>query len=531
MTDQPVSELVDLYLRRSSLREDKATLDEHERILRAAVALRGLTVRKVWREERSASKRGVKRDKFDSAIAAVLAQETGGLWVFKLDRLSRRGMGHVGIVLDDFERIGAALVAHMDGLDSKIEAHRTVFAITAERARSEAKDIGLRTKIGKDAHRPLGHWPGGPAPYGLKSLRLYPDDPMRRSAVLDKHPTEYKTARAMAVMLLDDETALAVAEWLNEQGHTTRRGKRWRASTVATWARTPGVAGLMHRKERIEDPETGREWWRPTGEAVMGADGKPIRVGEGVVTPDERLQIIAALDKRGRDLPVGFTNRGFRGKRRGTRQAQSLLTGIMRCFHCLTTMARAGKQYRCQLRAESGVAACRGMFIDAAKADAEVSERWLHYVSVLDPSDDEDSARLSAIAREWYGHQDPGKALRLKEVRVGIDAITDRRNKLDTAYYVSDDFKDEGGEERYRSLKSAITSQLEGLRAELRELTGDIKVSDLLEPEELTAAWADSDLDTRRTLLKTTVKQLVGVPAKYRGDRTPMRERIKLEWK
>ncbi|MET8960963.1 recombinase family protein [Streptomyces sp. NPDC004074] len=524
------SDLADIFLRRSTLMDDKATLDAHEDVLRKAIEAEGKTVRKVWREEVSASKRGVKREKFDAAIAAVLARETGSLWVYKLDRLSRRGMGHVGIVLDDFERIGAALRAHVDGLDSRNPNHRIIFAVAAEQARSEAINIGVRTRIGKEAHRPLGHWPGGPAPYGLKSQRLYPDDSRRRAAQLVRHPDEYPVAREIADRLLGGESAVSVASWLNTDGHLTRRGKRWRATTVSAWARTPGTAGLMHRKERVEDPSTGREYWRPTGDVVLGTDGEAIRVGEGVVTPEERLRIVAILNSRTRQLTPGFTNAGQIGKRRGVRQAQSLLTGIIKCGRCEGPMVRGGKQYRCLTRAESGPDACQGMYIDAADADEAVTDRWQTWVTALDPDDPYDVDVLMRIAREWYGHQDPSRRLRLKEARAAIEGVTDRRNKLDTAYYVTGSFQGDDGEGRYQTLKAALDGQLATLRAEVEELSHDADLTPLLEPEELSEAWNASDLATRRLLLALTVQRLEAVPARHRGDRTLVADRVRPEW-
>ncbi|WP_394435754.1 recombinase family protein [Streptomyces sp. SGAir0957] len=524
------SGVADIFLRRSTLMDDKATLDAHENVLRKAIEADGKTVRKVWREEVSASKRGVKREEFDAAIAAVLARETGELWVYKLDRLSRRGMGHVGIVLDDFERMGAALRAHVDGLDSRNPNHRIIFAVAAEQARSEAINIGVRTRIGKEAHRPLGHWPGGPAPYGLKSQRLYPDDSRRRAAQLVRHPDEYPIAREMAERLMSGNSALSVAMWLTTAGHVTRRGKTWRASTVAAWARTPGIAGLMHRKERVEDPTTGRERWRPTGEVVLGLDGTPVSVGEGVVTPEERLRIVAALNSRTMELTPGFTNSGKAGKRRGARQARSLLTGIIRCGRCEGTMTRAGGQYRCLLRAESGPGACQGLYIDAPDADDAVTERWQTWVPTLDPNDPGDVDVLMKIAREWYGHQDPSRRLRLHEAKAAIDGISDRRNKLDTAYYVTGAFPGDEGEQRYQTLKAALDGQLASLRAEIADLSRGADLSPLLEPEDLAEAWDAADLATKRILLTLTVKRLRAIPAKGRGDRTPARDRINVEW-
>ncbi|MGP3944903.1 recombinase family protein [Streptomyces sp. 6N106] len=184
----------------------------------------GLTVREVWKEELSAFKAGVVREEFDSAIAAVLAGEVRHLLVWKLDRLSRRGMGQVGQVLDQFEAAGARLVAHVDGLDSSVPQHRGLFAWLAEQARSESFNTSTRTR------------------------------------------------------------------------------------------RTKARAGLMPVHERYTD-RAGRERWRATGEPFIGPDSKPLRIGEGVVTADERARILAGLRSR--------TSESLATGRRGKPRAQS----------------------------------------------------------------------------------------------------------------------------------------------------------------------------------------------------------------
>ncbi|MGW2227795.1 recombinase family protein [Streptomyces formicae] len=153
--------LCDLYLRRSTWQDDKTTLKAHERDLRERAAREGLTVRKVWKEELSAYKAGVSREELDSAISAVMAGKVRNLLVWKLDRLSRRGMGQVGNVLDQFETKEARLVAHIDGLDSSLPQHRGLFAWLAEQARSESFNTSTRTRSTKAEKKRIGAWPGG----------------------------------------------------------------------------------------------------------------------------------------------------------------------------------------------------------------------------------------------------------------------------------------------------------------------------------------------------------------------------------
>jgi hypothetical protein len=87
------TDLVDLYLRRSKKRETTETLKQHARDLRRELDRQGLTVRKVWLEQRSASKQHVRRERLEGAMAAVLAGEVKTLAVWKTDRFDRRGNG------------------------------------------------------------------------------------------------------------------------------------------------------------------------------------------------------------------------------------------------------------------------------------------------------------------------------------------------------------------------------------------------------------------------------------------------------
>lgn len=74
-------DLVDLYIRRSKKRETVETLKQHARDLRREMDRQGLTVRKVWLEQRSASKAHVRRAELEGAMAAgrLRGQDARGL--------------------------------------------------------------------------------------------------------------------------------------------------------------------------------------------------------------------------------------------------------------------------------------------------------------------------------------------------------------------------------------------------------------------------------------------------------------------
>src|SRR6266516_439478 len=63
-------------------------------------------------------RKDVHRPAFEKAIRALLDVRIKTLYVAKLDRLSRKGMGHIGLILDDLERVGGRIVFVAEGLDS-----------------------------------------------------------------------------------------------------------------------------------------------------------------------------------------------------------------------------------------------------------------------------------------------------------------------------------------------------------------------------------------------------------------------------
>ncbi|MDX2599920.1 hypothetical protein PV379_12160 [Streptomyces caniscabiei] len=78
-------DLADLYLRRSKKRETVETFKQHARDLRREMDRQGLTVRKVWLEQRSASKAHVRCARLEGAMDAVIAGEVKTLAVWKTD--------------------------------------------------------------------------------------------------------------------------------------------------------------------------------------------------------------------------------------------------------------------------------------------------------------------------------------------------------------------------------------------------------------------------------------------------------------
>jgi site-specific DNA recombinase len=117
--------------------------------------------------DRTAHKANVKRPGYQAAIEDVLSQRARTLYVAKLDRLDRRGMGHVGTLLDRIEEAGGQIIFVADGLDTTRPGAREIIAVLAEQARAESDNTSRRLQQFHAHNRRQGIWKR-PRPFGYQ---------------------------------------------------------------------------------------------------------------------------------------------------------------------------------------------------------------------------------------------------------------------------------------------------------------------------------------------------------------------------
>ncbi|MEJ8647336.1 recombinase family protein [Streptomyces sp. MS1.AVA.3] len=206
--------LAEMYVRRSKKKDTLSTLREQVRRICSHAVAEGKRIRHVWFEQKSASKAYVRREEFEKATAAVT--NTGlskTLYVYKTSRLSRRGMGQVGLLLNKFEEESARIYVVAEHIDSTKQ--RMILAILSEQAREQVTDLSEFVKLGIDAHKAEGKWTGGVTPFGLRTA----------GGTLEHDPAEYPLARRIAEYLLDRKTPNWIANKLNSEGKLTRHGR------------------------------------------------------------------------------------------------------------------------------------------------------------------------------------------------------------------------------------------------------------------------------------------------------------------
>ena len=274
----------DLYLRLSIDVEGKTSIERQDADCRTWCANNGLTVRHVHVDRGiSGYSPSAKRGGFDAALKAVTAGEVGTLVVWKIDRLSRRGIGQVGPMIDALDKIGGRLVAVVDGIDTSQQNSRLVLSLLSEVARAESTNTGLRVRSAKSAMRAGGKWLGGAPPFGLKA----------EAGRLTLDPAEAPLVREAVNMALDGASLLSIAREWNERAVPTKRGGQWRPSTLSAIFRSPALAGLM---PTAAPNSNGSVAYRDpiTGETVsIMADGV-----DPLVTPAEQARLLALMDAK-----------------------------------------------------------------------------------------------------------------------------------------------------------------------------------------------------------------------------------------
>ncbi|MYU56869.1 MULTISPECIES: recombinase family protein [Streptomyces] len=500
-------DLAEMYLRRSKKKDTLTSLRQQVREMCGHARSENIRIRHLWFEQRSASKASVRREEFEKATGAVMTGLSKTLYVFKTSRLSRRGMGQVGLLLDEFDTRKARICVTAERIDSS--KSRMILAILSEQAREQVADISQFAQLSITANKAEGKWTGGVAPYGLYSPK--------GSGKLARNPKEYPTARRIAVYLLNRMTPAWIANKLNSEGLRTRHGRKWTDTGIISLSHSVTWAGLVANREKMRD-EHGNELdkYHRGGTPLLDKKGHPISLGEGVISFSEHVKIARILADRAHP----GTTIGDRS--RGKREIVTILTDILRCGRCKGPMENGGINYRCQARQRQGVSSCQGMSTDRARIDKEIAGMWEHHILSLSPESDV----IHAIARKWLDYKDPAKEKRKQEVTAALESAASRELKLQKEFFIG------GGmdETLYDSLRRELADQITAMKSELKELSKSADLTTLVHPEPLALLWQNAGPSGQRALLRAAMRKIVLSPPKGRGDRTPLERRMKIDW-
>ncbi|MFD2764003.1 recombinase family protein [Micromonospora eburnea] len=498
--------LADLYLRLSLDREGKTAIERQEADCRAWAARNGLEVRSVHIDRGRSGYKAVDRAGFDAAISALTTGTVGTLVVWKVDRLSRRGMGQVGQVLDQVEKVGGRIVFVQDGLDTSHQQSRLVLALLSEVARSESANIGLCVASAKAHLRSRGQWIGGQPPYGLA---------VAEDGRLDHNPHTAPTAREIAERAMDGEPLVRIARDLNAREIPSPRGGKWSVGTLSQVLKSPAFAGLL--------PETVKKDGKYTTKVVPWRDpetGETVVIGRGIITPAEQLQIVRVLEERTATDPLGRA-RGVRA------QVSHLLTGFLRCGGCGGRMSALGKSYVCQARRLGHPCPAHTTALVAA-VDRAVADGFITRLAATEPGD----PLLEAVAKRWVARHDPEVVRERDTITTALDDANAALADLEDARYLRGEFVGPEAVQRWTRLHERLTARVAGLRRNLADFPlPEADISPLLDPVLSREVWEVATVPDRRDLLRLALNAVTVLPANgRRGYRFDPHARLRFTW-
>ncbi|WP_422127321.1 recombinase family protein [Streptomyces misionensis] len=534
------STLIDLFCRKSRGRASKGrreiSISAQETRGRLAAEQLGLKVRHVWREVGSASRFSTRKSRTDqdAALAALERGETGALWLFRMDRWDRRGAGSILRIIEPEDgRPRRLLFDNGDpdnpgiGLDSSNPRDRKELIRRAEEAREETEVLSERVRTTKTHQRANGEWVNRQAPYGLKVVLIEKQDEdgdviVERKLAIDdapagdpSNPEKTKGEVAFDVTytfpvkkgLSDRRSAMH----LNEMKIPSPSGGTWAYATVRDMINNPVYAGWQIG---------GRQEGKTRRLLYRDADGNKVSVmhGPALLTDEQQRE---AQDARKGPAGSGVEKDG----RPHNSVATHLLSDLLRCAGCGSSMPFSGTQYACW-RIKSGKP-CPAPAIAAKKSLEEfVHFRWWARLTNADPDDD----LVVAVADRWAARVQPQATA---DSKAAMEALGVAERRLARVWADRRAGHYDGPSEQFfaADLKEA-NEAVDRIRKQLEAYIArrGVDVSFLMDPESCTGAWEAADVGLRRALLRLAIDKITVCKAPYNGARFKGFERTRFTW-
>lgn len=480
-----------IYTRLSNESEESTSLQRQEKTCRDEANKLGIEVVKVLQDDGISGYSGKRRPAFLEAIAGLKSGEFDTIIIWKLDRLSRRGIGQMGEVLDVLEATSSRLIAVMDGIDTQNNSSRMMIALLSEMARSESSNTSVRVRAAKQEHREAGKWlVTGKVPFGYV---------LDENQQLKPCPENGAYARKAIEMVLNGAKFLEVVNYLNSKT-ANNQGKPFGKQWISYWLKSPSLAGLQTerggRGVLYRSPETG----------------EPVSIGIGLATEAEW-----------RTIRESMSSRYIHNPNRKRSSSPLHLVRVVHCGHCGTKMTSNGlNNYVCQLRANTGT--CSGVTIRPWILEPPVDAMVLNRIASLDWGD----PALVRVAEAWRGEVAPvenvaGHESHLADLQARLDDLTEDR-------YSRNRFK--GREELFNKLFDQLSAEIEAVQVILDNApTTNPRQHfvDFSDPETLREAWEHARPDEKRAVTDAVVARLTVWRQVSRSQ--PVEERISVEWR
>jgi len=332
-------------------------------------------------EDNGFSAKDTQRPALNNLINDIKKGKVKSVIVTKVDRLTRSIKDLIDL-LELFDDHNVSFKSITQPLDTSTALGRGFLRLIGEFAQMEREMVSER--VAEDMrHRAInGKWNGGVVPFGYTSHSLIFN--FLRKSGLNKEKAEVQASKqvpekkklfinkAEANLIkqiyekyIETESLRATTHWLNRNGHRTRNGSTWAATTVSRILTNPIYIGNICYNKRVSSKTTKRLKRRPRKEWIEN---------KGNHAP--------VIDKFIFDKVNEILLRQKQEPRRKT--TKYLLSGLIRCGKCDGSMngyTQTKKKnnltysyYKCHTYSSKGSSVCKGSSIRADLLEKAIGE-------------------------------------------------------------------------------------------------------------------------------------------------------------
>ncbi|SDG23405.1 recombinase family protein [Microbacterium sp. 77mftsu3.1] len=483
MSPRPVARLnrrrAVLYLRQSTYREESISLELQEAAGRDYCARQGYDVIAVEADP-GISGRTWQRPAVQRVMGMIDDGSADVVVLWRWSRLSRSRKDWA-LAADRADLAGGSIESATEPNDATA-AGRFARGVMTELAAFESERIGEQWKETHDRRRRLGLPSDGADRFGYE----------KRDGWYHPHPVQAPLLAEMYRRYLRGEGFTRIVKWLNESGHTTRRGGTWSRVTLTHLLDAGFGAGKIIQRPTTKD----RRDWRISEATFHPGAQTP------VITPAEWDEYVALR----LDAPKPAT----------VVEPKYALTGLIVCGDCGAPMHVGNqglKDYKCSRAAQ--VRDVSGMYMTRALVEQRVRE-WVEEIAA--DVDGEMERRAKQRERRVVQLDNAGTVDRK------IADLTDRMGRI-TVRWSSGDLPDAA----YTSSIALLDADLAALRERRRRAAPipRIEINPQRVAADLAGDWEALTVIERRNLLRALIHQ-VRIVKPTRPGTGVWRERVQI---
>jgi len=174
-------------------------------------------------EDAGKSAKNMNRPGLIQALDMIRRKEADALVILKLDRLTR-SVKDLGILVETFEKTGAALISVQDSINTTTAAGRLVLNVLGSVAQWEREAIGERTSAALQVKKVRGERISGKIPFGF--------DLDTDGRTLNPNQGEQETLSLLRELRVKGLSYRKIGAELSKRGITTKNGGVWQPTTI-----------------------------------------------------------------------------------------------------------------------------------------------------------------------------------------------------------------------------------------------------------------------------------------------------------